>query len=234
MEQADFLQAVQHGAAVLNGGLQLFHRNFPDHGMQRNIAVTSRLNKAHLDQVIDLVQISKFQPVSKSPGRYALGRNEDQAAHNFLFAFGQTVQGEQGMNMVIVGSLFVSAVLGAADLIVGIHSCLFLLQLFQQNLGFQHTVVQQPCCQLHRIGMPMEQTNHFLQKAGLSSCVIKLAHQNKQHVNGKLLDFQSNLVFISATGGEYNSATVFQHHIQELILIPGHIEVVHDQQSVFP
>ena len=59
-------------------------------------------------------------------------------------------------------------------------------------------------------------------------------YQCKRCICWKLLDFQRNLVFISAAGGEYNSATVLQNHILELILISGHIEVVHDQQIVFP
>ena len=105
--------------------------------------------------------------------------------------------------MVVIGCFFASAVFGAADLIVCIHASLFRFQLLQQGFGVQHTVCQQPCCQFHSKGMSVEQVNDLLHDLRLFlRSREEFAHQFQQLILAQFRQFQRNMAFISATGGE--------------------------------
>ena len=128
MKQTDRLDAVQEGAAILHRWPGFFYCNFLYHGMQRNRTPIQRLHKAFFNQIIDRIHIPQVQPVCKQSGRNAGQRSQGKISHKLCFRIGQLIQRKQRMDMVIIGGLAASAVLGDTDGISRIQGGFFFFQ----------------------------------------------------------------------------------------------------------
>ena len=232
--EADILDAPQQGFAPTDRGRQVRQGHLPDHGLKGDPASGKLHHQSHLDQIVDGIPVGEFQPPGKPSGRDSGQGRQGQIPQHLLPLPRQLIQGEQGVDVAVVGLPGGFPVLGDADAVGGVQLHTFRPELFQQALGPEHSTVQQPGRQLHRQGVPVDGLDDLgCGLAMLLRAIIEALKQAQQGIH--ISDLAEHIFRVSipdTPGGQQDPAAVVQHDGEDFLLIGGGVEVVHDDQRI--
>lgn len=170
MKLAGGADTLQHDAAIPDAGREIGDGDLLHHRMQGDVVAGRRLDKAHFNHVVDVVQIIYPQPFSEQPRRDARQRNKCEIAHDLALGLGQLEHRKQRVDVVVVSRPLALAVLRYADLVRGVEGCLLFDQLLQHGFWLHHARFQKSRRQFNGERMTVERFDDFFNNGAIFLC----------------------------------------------------------------